>query len=219
MPSSGALVDNVIFNSIENNCYEAVHCWDESCWRVFFDMFWASIWGAIKIYIPIYMIPLIIRREITLQSLLNVSKNAATSTTILALNSSFVIGLTCFVNQYTGKIYYLSPFFNSLVTHFLAFRFERTSRRNSLAMFTLKSTGEILFAFLAEKYGILAQNAKMQKFLSICLFSSSLALNYYLLKKATLAQRRDADPSLNGVLASMENRSFGSNFDVYFGKR
>lgn len=181
---------SVIFNSIENNCYEAVHCWDASCSRVFMDMFLASLKGAIQVYVPLYMLPLLVRRDISKNALLKVATNAATSTTILAVNSSLVIGLTCFVNQFTGKIYYLSPFFNSLVSHFLAFKYERTSRRNSLAMFTLKSTGEIIFAYLAEKYGIFGKNSnpKIQKFLSILLFSSSLSANYYLLKKASRRQ-------------------------------
>lgn len=130
-----------------------------------------------------------------------VATKISISTAVLALNSSLVIGLTCVQNKATGKIFYLSPFMSSMVAHFWSFQAENPSRRNAIAMFSIKSCFEIFYRMLEEKSPLLRQHFNEDVGASI-LFAASLAVNFYLLNQDSLSRNLTSRDPLKSLLSS-----------------
>lgn len=238
---TNALSKLKIFNSISCNCYESVHTWDPSCIRVFFTLTLLAARAGFIIYFPLYLLPrlLTIRlsgnkhksatgtnndtshpdqasssSQLLLHQLAQVFtvclKNASLSTAIIALNSSLVISLTCLNNSLTGRIFYLSPFFSSLLSHWL-FSLERPSRRATLTMFATKSSFEIIFEMLDEKFSL--RHKFNQKIAAVLLFSLATSINFYsLYSHPTFCQSKDLLNRLSFlVIGKAESRAVGNN--------
>ena len=123
------------------------------------------------------------------------------SSSVLAANTSLVIGLTCMQNHATGKIFYLSPFYSSFVSHWISFKYETSSRRNGLAMFAIKSSFEIIHRMLLHNSPFLRQNFN-EDLAAVFLFASSLAVNFYLLNSSSFSDSFNARDPLKQLLSS-----------------
>ena len=142
------------------------------------------------------------------------------SSSVVAVNTSLIIGLTCIQNHLTGKVFYFSPFVSSLFSHYCSFTCEKASRRNSLTMFVIKTFFESLYRMLRQKDGVIqdlgrgskSEASKNEKTAAVLLFSSSLALNFYFMNRNS--STRDPLMSILSFIVGPEGAAAGATGSV-----
>lgn len=173
--------------SVTYNCYEVGHTWTPYCTEAALDLFTIVFGQGIQLYIPLYLFTQALQKRYDLEAFLATFKNILRSSIYLGASGFFVIQIICGMKLLTGKFYYsLTAFVPAFFGSLLGVLIEKRSRRGALALYCANIASETVFKMMCKRgYLRPVQNGE------VMLFSMSIALYLYMLKKQLLPDGHD----------------------------
>ncbi|XP_055949391.1 transmembrane protein 135-like [Argiope bruennichi] len=165
--------------SLPYNCYEAGHTWHPDCNIAALSLGAIMFNESVKIYFPLYVISLILKRKFSLDACSAVLTNTFISSAFLGFHGFGIILFGCILRKLLGRIYFLTYFFiPTFITSFLAMFIERKNRRLPLAIYVTYVATETVLRMAAAR-GIVKPVPNAE----VYLFSVVMAINLYVAKK------------------------------------
>ncbi|XP_064404613.1 transmembrane protein 135-like [Halichondria panicea] len=137
---------------LTGSCHEVGHTWNPSCIYCSCEILLFVFLGAIKIYLPLYLLSNVRRLGDLRWVLLSLLPNVLRSAVFLSINGGGFVAFLCAVRRLFGRFYfYSSAFLPAFLASLCAIMVERKSRRALLAGYVSCLSIEIVHSVLKSK--------------------------------------------------------------------